>query len=61
MYAPGNRQPQVGDISISPFPGGYLIGRILDFTGADRMWEHIGETPHVAEAYRRVACQHAEG
>ena len=55
-----DRQPEAGDISISPFPGGYVIGRILDLTGADRMWEYIGDTPHVAEAYQ-VACQHAAG
>ena len=60
MSQPMARAPQNGDISISVFPGGYLVGRILDLTGPDRMWEHLASTPYVAEAYR-IACEQAAG
>jgi hypothetical protein len=56
--AEGLHQP--GDISISPFPGGYLIGRVLDPAKDARLWEHIVATPNLQAAFR-VACEHALG
>jgi hypothetical protein len=54
------RLHQPGDISISPFPGGYLIGRILDPTKDARLWDYIAATPNQQVAFR-LACEHARG